>query len=135
MVKQDAAIPPGVAAESGRLARCAGYRLEDQRGPKQAHSIAQYVIRRRFISHRTAIASSKAAAASPAAVRTSIAMARIRTSSAVNGGLPVSCPVEVTQTLTTVPAGAPGLAGTRPDLTAPDGACHRPGTQTVRAEL
>ena len=101
----------------------------DQRGPKHAHSIAQYAIRRRLPTHRTVAHASNASAASPLAASTSMVTTLNVTSPVVSGAMPVYRPEPVTQIETVAPAGVPASAGTRPDRIGPDGA--RPAGQRV----
>jgi len=108
-----------------------GQRLVVQRGPKHAHSIPQYAIRRRLSTIPISHASKSSPAASPATLPIPNSTDRACTMPALSGCRPVTRPVQLTQIRTLVPGGMPVLAGTMPSLDAPEGARHRPATQKV----
>src|SRR5258708_23757516 len=108
-----------------------GQRLVVQRGPKHAHSIPQYAIRRRSSISLISHANTNNPAASPATLPISNSTDLVCTMPTVSGRRPVSRPAQSTQIRTFVPAGTPVLVGTMPSLIAPDAPPHRPPTHNV----
>src|SRR5258708_20370013 len=108
-----------------------GQRLVVQRGPKHAHSMPNYAIRRRSSISLISHANTNNPAASPATLPISNSTDLVCTMPTVSGRLPVSRPAQSTQIRTFVPAGTPVLVGTIPSLIAPHASLHRPATQNL----